>query len=660
MVNAYQTVLLYACMGMIGVIGLVAFAVFACKPIRLLAIRLRNSGRLNMSLALLAIAMLVAYGGTKDPIVPLTVVVDFDLTLGENVTSATLNLDGYDWVVNSSTNCRAYADMEITVTSVSYAIGYKAGATYTTGLAGDNPYVVKNPYLTDANRWGITLTAVPNLDGWSDVLSVLDGEALWSNGFEDVQPGYDGWKETEGLEKHIVFKHGPDEADDASMVSLYDNGTTPPVSFGDKYLKVSTEDGMLCFTPAETNEDATVSRRIKPVSGEAAIVDAMVMFTVTDISDVPMMPFDMPLSCSGTTSGRRLSANMKNGATSRFVPGGLVHIVPCGLAFSIDNKLTIFCCAEENATNLCLMAGCEENGTLEGRMLRLEAADPGKSLSVPQPGTWSRVTIRAVNDKSPWGLGYEVYVDGIKVAADGTRVFRAWPETDERDSIVAMAVSGEGGLDNVAFYGSLRAVAIPQIPPQIKNVTARQRYPWNGLVDITCEVAGIDEMSEYEFAVSAVMPDSGSTDKLSNVYVVQGGTNSANLAVSSDGNYRILWDAKADLGQVRCTNMVVSVTLKKPHEKVQLWEGGPCWATTNIGAEEPWEYGCYFWWGETVGCKRENDAWVASDGSSVNFAFNESSTPTYNKDKATLQSEGWITADGVLTPEHDAAQVHWG
>ena len=26
----------------------------------------------------------------------------------------------------------------------------------------------------------------------------------------------------------------------------------------------------------------------------------------------------------------------------------------------------------------------------------------------------------------------------------------------------------------------------------------------------------------------------------------------------------------------------------------------------------------------------------------------------------TLQSEGWITADGVLAPEHDAAQVHWG
>ena len=25
-----------------------------------------------------------------------------------------------------------------------------------------------------------------------------------------------------------------------------------------------------------------------------------------------------------------------------------------------------------------------------------------------------------------------------------------------------------------------------------------------------------------------------------------------------------------------------------------------------------------------------------------------------------LQSEGWITADGVLASAHDAAQAHWG
>ncbi|MBR4654417.1 MAG: InlB B-repeat-containing protein [Kiritimatiellae bacterium] len=96
------------------------------------------------------------------------------------------------------------------------------------------------------------------------------------------------------------------------------------------------------------------------------------------------------------------------------------------------------------------------------------------------------------------------------------------------------------------------------------------------------------------------------------------------------------------------------------HGKVQLWEGGPYWAETNLGADEPWDYGYYFWWGDTIGYKRENDAWVASDGSSTNFSFSAGNSPTYEKSVDALKSEGWITADGVLVPEHDAAQVHWG
>jgi len=35
------------------------------------------------------------------------------------------------------------------------------------------------------------------------------------------------------------------------------------------------------------------------------------------------------------------------------------------------------------------------------------------------------------------------------------------------------------------------------------------------------------------------------------------------------------------------------------HEWVQLWEGGPKFATCNIGASMPWEYGGYYTWGGT-------------------------------------------------------------
>ena len=96
------------------------------------------------------------------------------------------------------------------------------------------------------------------------------------------------------------------------------------------------------------------------------------------------------------------------------------------------------------------------------------------------------------------------------------------------------------------------------------------------------------------------------------------------------------------------------------HKGVQLWKDGPYWAETNVGAEKPWEFGYYFWWGDTVGYKREGDAWVASNGSSSNYKFDELSTLTYSKDLVTLYREGWTGKDGILLPEHDAAHVHWG
>ncbi len=93
---------------------------------------------------------------------------------------------------------------------------------------------------------------------------------------------------------------------------------------------------------------------------------------------------------------------------------------------------------------------------------------------------------------------------------------------------------------------------------------------------------------------------------------------------------------------------------------VQLWENGPCWATCNVGAATAEESGYYFWWGDTVGYRRENDAWVAADGSTSSFLFNSDNTPTNDKDDATLLAEGWIDSTGNLVAAHDAATAHLG
>ena len=101
------------------------------------------------------------------------------------------------------------------------------------------------------------------------------------------------------------------------------------------------------------------------------------------------------------------------------------------------------------------------------------------------------------------------------------------------------------------------------------------------------------------------------------------------------------------------------------HAAVQLWEGGPYWAETNIGADQPEDFGLHFWWGDTGGCDWEttdgtNYYWVASGNATEHYVFSQENTETYGMELSTLLSEGWITEEGGLAPSHDAAQVYWG
>ena len=203
--------------------------------------------------------------------------------------------------------------------------------------------------------------------------------------------------------------------------------------------------------------------------------------------------------------------------------------------------------------------------------------------------------------------------------------------------------------------------------PIVTDVTAKQRYPWNGKVDITCKVSGITSATKpFKFAVSAV--NSGVVRNISRFWVGKDGKypdekNPIDHAVHANGTYHLVWDSQADFYKQICSNMVIRVNIVEI-DKVKLWADGPYWATRNIGAENPEDCGYYFWWGDTVGYKWEIKQWVPSDGSPFGSmftpAYNASNFPTCDKSAATLKSEGWITADEVLAPEHDAAHVRWG
>ena len=80
-----------------------------------------------------------------------------------------------------------------------------------------------------------------------------------------------------------------------------------------------------------------------------------------------------------------------------------------------------------------------------------------------------------------------------------------------------------------------------------------------------------------------------------------------------------------------------------------------------MGASKPEEYGYYFWWGDTVGYKRNasNNGWVSSQ-SGASFSFSSGNCPTYYKSTPTLQSQGYIDSTGNLVAKYDAATAHLG
>ena len=207
-------------------------------------------------------------------------------------------------------------------------------------------------------------------------------------------------------------------------------------------------------------------------------------------------------------------------------------------------------------------------------------------------------------------------------------------------------------------------------------VTAQQRYPWNGMVDITVTFSGAS--NDAAQAVCRFMATNSATHAALNVSHV-----TDDSVVSGSGNIwrrRFVWNVMADLGEVKIADVALTVEAKSVLGGVQLWENGPYWAECNVGATKPEEYGYYFWWGDTIGysANTNNAIWTREDYfgeweggqwegvkwvSSTGAWTSDSpffTCPTYDKTISQLQSDKYIDSTGNLVAAHDAATVHLG
>ena len=207
------------------------------------------------------------------------------------------------------------------------------------------------------------------------------------------------------------------------------------------------------------------------------------------------------------------------------------------------------------------------------------------------------------------------------------------------------------------FAAALAAVNLLAAEPVATSVTARQRYPWNGKVDIVVTFSGAsNDVAETGCVFAAT--NSATKAALAMAHVTDAGTISGSGATWTR---RYVWDAAADLGEVKIADVVLAAEAATPLGGVQLWEGGPYWAECNVGATKPEEYGYYFWWGDTVGYARNasDTGWVSSR-TGASFSFKSGNCPTYNKTTAQLQSAGYIDWTGNLVAQYDAATAHLG
>lgn len=190
--------------------------------------------------------------------------------------------------------------------------------------------------------------------------------------------------------------------------------------------------------------------------------------------------------------------------------------------------------------------------------------------------------------------------------------------------------------------------------PTVSDVVVRQIQPWNGLVEITV-MFSCESNDLAELVWTFVATNSATQKALPMSHVRQVGRDTG---TGLEWQRHFIWDVAADLGEVKIDDVVLVVEAQGP---VQLWENGPYWAPCNVGATKPEEYGYYFWWGDTVGCKRNaNDSGWISVKDSTGFSFSSDNCPTYGKSYTQLQSEGYIDATGNLVAAHDAATAHLG
>ncbi len=180
----------------------------------------------------------------------------------------------------------------------------------------------------------------------------------------------------------------------------------------------------------------------------------------------------------------------------------------------------------------------------------------------------------------------------------------------------------------------------------VKVLTRYHFTPATGAISPIAGTAG--PISPYPVSYTPATATSKSATAVYELVLVPATFEPGELSVTfqvGEGTYEWINNAAITLASGQTANLPVSVSTEPPRGYVDMGNGLK-WATCNVGAAYPWDYGDYFAWGETAPKAEYKVDWSnyfdTTDGGSTFTKYNLSGGKT------------------VLDPEDDAATVNWG
>ena len=255
------------------------------------------------------------------------------------------------------------------------------------------------------------------------------------------------------------------------------------------------------------------------------------------------------------------------------------------------------------------------------------------------------------NVPTPWKKGDVItFPDTIKGNAFKTKI-----GVRKHEYIVVHVKSADGNERQANFFPSLfrrriRRYTWDRVDGEVVNIPTNDFVAAGG--SIVTEI--YNKSRKVNDVVTAVL---GKSIRISEVHVVLslefGSTNLENAKIYDfEPEGWTIGDAPVDTPEGATTDSdaiknTYDNSVGNGHHNGHEWVDlglSVKWATCNVGASSPEDYGDYFAWGET----ETKETYESYNSLIHGFSISD------------LESQGYIDSEGNLTPLHDAATANWG